>query len=324
MQRDNTMDYKNEISIETFKKINMKRINLCIVFSIVSINFIFAQNKQLIGKYYFRHSTNDYDEDYEMISEIDSKGNISFRRGNPKPDDGCCTQTATLEIKSDFTFFMSYLNDQGDYQTKSEICGIYTVKGDTLTMYSPFSPKIKNLEKEPKNISKNLFKVSFKNSGWTMGYLYSFLNNYEFYSLDKNYLQKRIMPLYTIPDKNKVDKTRGYDDIDVGFKVTDIDTISFVFNRKDIEDYFYYFYRNPDNESVRIFNEGLLLKMLNYKYNYFQDFDRINFYPYPACEGGINDFSFIIGDSVLKSIHQTSNETGRKYYYEFIRKEDKR
>lgn len=142
--------------------------------------------------------------------------------------------------------------------------------------------------------------------------------------MDKNYKQKRIVPLYTIPDKNKVDKTRGYDDIDVGFKVTDIDTISFIFDRKDIEDYFYYVYRDPYNESVRILSEGLLLKMSDYKYNIFQDFDKINFYSYPSCEGGINDFSFIIGNSVLKSIYQTSSESGRKYYYEFIKKEGKR
>lgn len=312
-----------EIIIETYRTINMKRTSLFMVLLIVSVGCIFAQNKQLIGTYSFRHSTNDYDEDYEMIHEIDSNGNISIRRGNPHPNDGCCTQTATLELKSDFTFFMSYLNDQGDYSRESEVCGIYTVKDDTLTLYSPMSPKIKNLNKDTKNISKNLFKVSFKNEGWTMGYLHSFLNNYEFYSLDKNYKQKRIIPLYTIPDKNKVDKTRGYDDIDVGFKVTDIDTISFVFNRKDIEDYFYYVYRNPYDESVRIFSGGLLLKMSGYKYNYFQDFDKFNFYSYPACEGGINDFSFIIGDSVLKSIYQTSDENGRKYYYEFIKKEDK-
>jgi hypothetical protein len=132
------------------------------------------------------------------------------------------------------------------------------------------------------------------------------------------------MPLYTIPDKNKVDKTRGYDDIDVGFKQTDIDTISFVFNRKDIKDYFYYVYRNSYDESIRLFNGGTLLKMSDYGYNYFQDFDRFNFYSYPTCSDGINDFSFIIGESVLKSIHQTSNETGRKYYYEFIKKKDKR
>ena len=301
----------------------MKR-NLFMMLLIVSIGCTFAQNKQLIGTYSFHHSTNDYSEDYEMIHEVDSNGNISFRRGDPHPDDGCCTQMATLELKPDFTFFMSYLNDQGDYQTESEICGIYTIKGDTLTLYSPMSPKVKNLDKETKNISKNLFKVSFKNEGWTMGYLHNFFNNYEFYSLDKNYNQKRIIPLYTIPDKNQVDKTKGYDDIDVGFNVTDIDTISFVFNRKDIEDYFYYVYKNPHNKSVQIFSGGLLLKMSDYKYNYFQDFDKSNFYSYPDCEGGINDFSFIIGDSVLKSRYQTSNESGRKYYYEFIKKEDKR
>lgn len=301
----------------------MKRIYLFILLLIVSIGCIFAQDKQLIGTYYYRHSTNDYSDDYELIEETDSNGVVSFRLGDPLPDDGCCTETATLELKPDFTFFMSFLNDQGDYQVQSEICGVYTLKGDTLTMYSPISPKIKSLEKETKNISKKIFKVSFKNEGWTIGYLLSFLNNNEFYSLDKNFNKKRIEPLYAMLDNDKVEKTRGYQDIDVGINVENIDTVSFVLNRMDIGDYLYYIYKNQDGERVDMFSGGLILKMAGYRYSCFQDFNMHDFFSYSDCEGGINDYSLIIGVSVLKSMYQTFDETGREYYYEFIKKEDK-
>ncbi|MCL1937261.1 MAG: hypothetical protein FWF52_02560 [Candidatus Azobacteroides sp.] len=276
----------------------MKRTNLFLIAAIISVSCICAQNKQLIGTYSFRHSTNDYEEDYEMVQEVDSNGDISIRRGKPYPDDGCCTQTAALELKPDFTFYMSYHNDQGDYDMTFEFVGIYVVNNDTLTMYSPILATVNE------NIPENLFELSLRDNFWNM-------EQFSFYSMDKDYRKEEIMPLYTIPDKN----------VDFDFDATIDTTLSFVFKREDIGNYFYCFEKPYDKEQcgIPIFNRSLLLKMSDKKYNYFQDFDS-NF----RFFWRINEFSFIIGDSLLKSIYQTSDETGRKYYYEFIKKEDKR
>ncbi|MDR1517948.1 MAG: hypothetical protein LBS52_07645 [Dysgonamonadaceae bacterium] len=60
--------------------------------------------------------------------------------------------------------------------------------------------------------------------------------------------------------------------------------------------------------------------MAGFKHNYFQDFDKRNFYSYPDCEGRrINDYSFVIGDSVLKSVRQTTDVNGMAYHYEFFK-----
>ena len=276
----------------------MKRINLFLVFLIVSLVHLFAQNKQLIGTYSFYHSTSN--DKYFVVDKIETNGNISFRH-EKRQNNGCCTQTATLELRPDFTFYMSYHNDQGDYDTTFEFLGIYVVNNDTLTMYSPV------LATTSKDVPENQFRLSVKGNLWNSAQLQNFLNAFKFYSMDKNYKEKKIEPLYTIPDK----------DVDFEYDATMDTTISFVFNREDISDYFYCYDETYGRNSC-IFNRSLLLKMSDNQFNYFQDFDsNSNFF------WRINEFSFVIGDSLLKSIYQTSDETGKKYYYEFIKQKDK-
>jgi hypothetical protein len=301
-------------------KINMMtKIILFLTLLIFIGNRTFAQNRleNLSGKYSFYHSTNDYNEDYEMLRTTNEDGSISIRRGNPLPDDGCCTHKIELELKPDFSFYLIRYNDQGDYNTECESYGTYVIKGDTLTLFSPILPKIKKLEKVHEKIPRNLFKISFKNDGWTMGYLYKFLNNYKFYSLNEEYEKTEIKPQFTIPNKEKVDSTRGYDYFSdgtsaseiIGFSPSDVKVISFIFKRQDIATHL-------------LVNQGYLINMSDYKYNnYFvgyqknikeDDFKRRYFCDY-------SDFSLIINDSILISIFQTSDEDGRQFYYEFIK-----
>jgi hypothetical protein len=163
-------------------------------------------------------------------------GKYEFFEENLIGFDDCCRLKWNLILNSDSTFRLDFKSDQGDYLDYTYSFGDYRIKNNTLCLFSK-APKEFDILESMEDFPDSLFMISFKNEGWTMGYLYNQLNNRKFYLLDKNYEASSIEPIYTVPNKTKVDSTKGYDNIAVGFKPTDFKLISYVFKRPMIEEY---------------------------------------------------------------------------------------
>ena len=285
-----------------------------VFFLILFQNFVFSQSKELVGKYTFYFSTTGYSH---PVYHIDNEGNAHiFGVEYYEPD----RLSVDLELKADSSFYLYYFNSHLDCEMSQNSYGVYVIKEDTLILYSTLPKGIK-LKQTPDTISQDLFKISFK--GWSKRDLFDYLNEYKFYSFNKSYDKKPIFPEFTEPDKKKLE-------IEIG-NVTysnDLESISFIFKRNDIEDYLF-FYNESSYKKTQKPSHWSEIPEWHVNWNrgsFFLDMSEMKSNSYYANDSGItaesanyfhdvSDFSFIIEDGVsLKSIHQTFNSNGQKYH----------
>ena len=245
-------------------------------------------------------------------------GNYEYFEENLIGFDNCCRLKWELKLRADSTFNLDIRNDQGDYIQDEYSTGVYRVKANVVYLFSKISKESKKLEIAKESIPDSLLKISFENRGTTMGYIWTELNGRHFYSLDKNYERKLLEPIYTLPDKSKVNLTKGYDNIEVGLKPNDFESISFFFRRDSIEDFLLCEINETDYTesagflfSLKDFSENnYLIRANQADQNLYKDKDFID----------VSTYKFVIRNSYLISQNKFNNGVGKLTHVKLKRK----
>jgi hypothetical protein len=227
--------------------------------------------------------------------------------------DGCCGERWILKLNINSTFELDAFFDQGDHNSTNISIGNYVIHGDTLIFYSPLPVNIGKLVKVKEKLPKSKFKISFDTSQLNSGQIGQLIDSYQFYSLDRNFNKTKMNWIYTMPDKKALNIN--------GYKNTD--TVSFVFNRKEIDDYLlclkeckYDYY----GEIIPVSFGSSMLKMSDYKFNnYFVGYENVpdsidtSLHKYFM---DVSTFSLIIKVNELVSVYKHINQVGEfKYRY---------
>lgn len=267
-----------------------------LVLALISIGQNPELNKNITGTYIFETNRGNYN--------LNEKDTSFFIEKN-----SCCSEKWILKLRDSCKFELNIISfvDDSIYEYSF---GKYVINGEFIHLYSPLPDKSGIIKPMSGKISKSLFKISLTGSFINNTQIAGMMDGMYIYTLDNNFTEKELTCLYTIPKRELLND----------FENPLSDTISFVFKRKDIDKYLFYYSKNAVSSisSDSVILGSLLIDLSKSKSNnYFigtenKKFDKGYF-------SDVSTFKLLIKNDRLITMDKYYNIDGIADYYEFIK-----